>query len=67
MVKISRQQIGACVRVQFLGGTSISRRVAEVYEDFTPNVKIDSIDECFLGFGGLRTAIGMREKCDGRS
>lgn len=32
----------------------ISRRVVEVYEDFTPNVEIYSIDECFLNFGGFR-------------
>jgi len=30
----------------------ISRRVVEVYDDFTPNVEIYSIDECFLDFGG---------------
>ena len=36
----------------------ISRRVVEVNEDFTPNVEIYSIDECFLDFGGFedRTA-----------
>ena len=36
----------------------ISRRVVEVYEDFTPNVEIYSIDECFLDFTGFadRTA-----------
>lgn len=48
----------------------ISRRVVEVYEDFTPNVEIYSIDECFLDFGGfadpeghardLRTAVLRR-------
>ena len=32
----------------------ISRRVVEVYEDFSPNVEIYSIDECFLDFGGFR-------------
>lgn len=32
----------------------ISRRVVEVYEDYTPNVEIYSIDECFLDFGGFR-------------
>jgi DNA polymerase V len=32
----------------------ISRRVVEVYEDFTPSVEIYSIDECFLDFGGFR-------------
>jgi DNA polymerase V len=32
----------------------ISRRIVEVYEDFTPNVEIYSIDECFLDFGGLK-------------
>ena len=32
----------------------ISRRVVEVYEDFTPNVEIYSIDECFLDFGGFK-------------
>ena len=31
----------------------ISRRVVKVYEDFTPNVEIYSIDECFLDFGGF--------------
>ena len=31
----------------------ISRRVVEVYEDFTPNVEIYSIDECFLDFAGF--------------
>ncbi len=31
----------------------ISRRVVEVYEDFTPNVEIYSIDECFLDFSGF--------------
>ncbi|WP_179381283.1 Y-family DNA polymerase [Jannaschia marina] len=31
----------------------ISRRVVEVYEDFTPNVEVYSIDECFLDFGGF--------------
>ncbi|MDO5758805.1 MAG: Y-family DNA polymerase [Rhodobacterales bacterium] len=37
---------------------NISRRVVEVYEDFTPNVEIYSIDECFLDFTGFpdRTA-----------
>ncbi len=36
----------------------ISRRVVEVYEDFTPNVDIYSIDACFLDFVGFndRTA-----------
>lgn len=32
----------------------ISRRVVEVYEDYTPNVEIYSIDECFLDFSGFR-------------
>ena len=32
----------------------ISRRVVAVYEEYTPNVEIYSIDECFLDFGGLR-------------
>ena len=32
----------------------ISRRVVEVYEDYTPNVEIYSIDECFLDFGGVK-------------
>ena len=32
----------------------ISRRVVEVYEDFSPSVEIYSIDECFLDFGGFR-------------
>jgi len=32
----------------------ISRRIVEVYEDFTPNVEIYSIDECFLDFTGFQ-------------
>ena len=28
--------------------------MVEVYEDYTPNVEIYSIDECFLGFGGFK-------------
>ena len=32
----------------------ISRRVVEVYEDYTPNVEVYSIDECFLDFGGIK-------------
>ena len=32
----------------------ISRRVVNVYEDFTPNVEIYSIDECFLDFSGFK-------------
>ena len=32
----------------------ISRRVVAVYEDYTPNVEIYSIDECFLDFGGFK-------------
>lgn len=32
----------------------ISRRVVAVYEDYTPNVEVYSIDECFLDFGGFR-------------
>ena len=32
----------------------ISRRIVEVYGDFTPNVEIYSIDESFLDFSGLR-------------
>ena len=32
----------------------ISRRVVEVYEDYTPSVEVYSIDECFLDFGGFR-------------
>lgn len=32
----------------------MSRRVSEVYEDFSPRVEIYSIDECFLDFGGFR-------------
>ena len=35
----------------------ISRRVVEVYEDFTPSVEIYSIDECFLDFGGFNDRI----------
>lgn len=32
----------------------ISRRIVEVYEDFTPNVEVYSIDECFLDFQGFQ-------------
>lgn len=32
----------------------ISRRIVEVYEDFSPNIEIYSIDECFLDFGGFK-------------
>jgi DNA polymerase V len=32
----------------------VSRRVSEVYEDFSPRVEVYSIDECFLDFGGFR-------------
>ncbi|WP_406720733.1 Y-family DNA polymerase [Thioclava litoralis] len=32
----------------------ISRRVVEVYRDFSPAVEIYSIDECFLDFSGIR-------------
>ena len=32
----------------------ISRRVVDVYEDFTPNLEIYSIDECFLDFSGFK-------------
>jgi len=32
----------------------ISRRVVDVYEEFTPNVEIYSIDECFLDFEGFK-------------
>lgn len=32
----------------------MSRRVVQVYESFTPNVDIYSIDECFLDFSGFR-------------
>jgi DNA polymerase V len=32
----------------------ISRRVVEVYEDYTPTVEIYSIDECFLDFTGFK-------------
>jgi len=35
----------------------ISRRVVEVYEDYTPNVEIYSIDECFLDFSGFRDRV----------
>ena len=31
----------------------VSRRVIEVYHDFTPAVEVYSIDECFLDMGGL--------------
>ena len=36
----------------------ISRRVVDVYEDFTPNVEIYSIDECFLDFSGFKDRDG---------
>lgn len=32
----------------------MSRRVSEVYEDYSPRVEVYSIDECFLDFGGFR-------------
>ena len=32
----------------------ISRRVVEVYQDFSPTVEIYSIDECFMDFSGLK-------------
>ena len=32
----------------------MSRRVSEVYDDFSPRVEIYSIDECFLDFSGFR-------------
>ena len=35
----------------------ISRRVVLVYEDYTPNVEIYSIDECFLDFGGFKDRV----------
>lgn len=35
----------------------ISRRVVAVYEDYTPNVEIYSIDECFLDFGGFKDRV----------
>lgn len=35
----------------------ISRRVVAVYEDYTPNVEIYSIDECFLDFSGFRDRV----------
>lgn len=38
----------------------ISRRVVEVYEDYTPTVEIYSIDECFLDFTGFRDAPPMQ-------
>lgn len=31
----------------------LSRRVVEVYHDYTPSVEVYSIDECFLDLGGL--------------
>ena len=44
----------------------ISRRIVEVYEDFTPNVEIYSIDECFLDFTGFknRTAHARRMRTE---
>lgn len=35
----------------------ISRRVVAVYEDYTPNVEIYSIDECFLDFAGFKDRV----------
>lgn len=35
----------------------ISRRVVAVYEDYTPNVEIYSIDECFLDFSGFKDRV----------
>ena len=32
----------------------MSRRVSEVYDDFSPRVEVYSIDECFLDFGGFQ-------------
>ena len=32
----------------------ISRRVVEVYEEFSPTVEVYSIDECFMDLRGLR-------------
>jgi len=32
----------------------MSRRVAEVYDDYSPRIEIYSIDECFLDFDGFR-------------
>lgn len=32
----------------------MSRRVSEVYDDFSPRVEVYSIDECFLDFDGFR-------------
>lgn len=32
----------------------ISRRVVEVYQEFSPTVDIYSIDECFMDFGGFK-------------
>ncbi|MDB2439567.1 Y-family DNA polymerase [Hellea sp.] len=32
----------------------MSRRVSEVYEDYSPRVEVYSIDECFLDFDGFR-------------
>ena len=32
----------------------ISRRVVEVYQDFSPRVEVYSIDECFMDLGGFK-------------
>ena len=32
----------------------ISRRVVEVYEEFSPTVEVYSIDECFMDLGGVK-------------
>lgn len=40
----------------------ICRCVVEVYEDFTPNIEIHSIDGCFLDFSGFKTDRTMRHE-----
>src|SRR6056297_415871 len=40
----------------------ISRRVVEVYEDYTPHVEVYSIDECFLDFNGFQDRVAHAKR-----
>lgn len=40
----------------------ISRRVVDVYRDYSPDVEIYSIDECFLDFGGIPDFVSHARK-----
>ena len=40
----------------------ISRRVVEVYEDYTPHVEVYSIDECFLDFSGFQDRVAHAKR-----